>query len=154
MTMKPDRNPAALKNNSGSESLSHKTYKLLGARPQHAMKRAARIPVLTTELMAGPEAEPLSVSCLLRGQYAMVSGEGWPSFGCCAILNLQMNLGFALEFWQRQYRHTSIFPHQESKLWDMKRKNFLFWDNRTISLVPEYITNRLFCSSHALQRNR
>lgn len=64
MTMKPDRNPAALKNNSGSENLSHKPKKFLGACPQHATKHAARIPVMATELKAGPGAEQLC-QCLV-----------------------------------------------------------------------------------------
>lgn len=42
----------------------------------------------------------VSVSCLLRGQFAMIS----PSFRRCAVLSLQVSLGFALEFWQRQYK--------------------------------------------------
>lgn len=112
---------------------------------------AARIPVLATELMAGPGAEQLC-QCLVcsEGNNAMISGESLPSFRCCAVLSLQMGLGVTLEFWQRRYRNISIFTHPESELWDMKRKNFLFWDNRTMSLVPEHIANRLFCSSKEL----
>lgn len=57
--MKPDRNAAALKNNSRSENLSHKLSELLGARLHHVMKHAAKIPMLSTELMVGRGAEEL-----------------------------------------------------------------------------------------------
>lgn len=59
MTMKADRNPAALKTDSRGENLSHKPKELLGAHPQHAMKHSAKIPVLATELTVGPGAKDL-----------------------------------------------------------------------------------------------
>ena len=59
MTMKPDRNTAALKTDSRSENCSHKPKDLLRARLKHVMKHAAKIAVLAAELMVGPGAKEL-----------------------------------------------------------------------------------------------
>lgn len=64
------------------------------------MKHAARIPVLATELAAGPGAQELYVSVpqwispssLLRGQCAVISKVSSPPSRLCTVLNVQTSL--------------------------------------------------------------
>lgn len=73
----------------------------------------------------------------------MISKGSSPPFRLCTVLNVQSSLGFAQSFLEMQYRHTGTCFHLKNKPWDVKGKKFIFCDNRTTPLFPEYFANRL-----------